>query len=84
MNAKLKRLTLNLLLVHWIMMLKLSHKLVKEAGQRDLNQHAMVIGKKVGAALISNIRISNIMISGVGKLLTSLDMRQNRCVIWHG
>lgn len=84
MNAKLKRLTLNLLLVHWIMMLKLSHKLVKEAGQRDLNQHAMVIGKKVVAALISNIRISNIMISGVGKLLTSLDMRQNRCVIWHG
>ena len=84
MNAKLKRLTLNLLLVHWIMMLKLSHKLVKEAGQRDQNQHAMVIGKKVGAALISNIRISNIMISGVGKLLTSLDMSQNRCVIWQG
>lgn len=77
MNLKLIRLTLNLLLVHQIMMRKHSRKLVKEAGQRDLSQHDMVIGKRAGAALISNICISNIGISGgvifgIGKVMTSL------------
>ena len=94
MNVKLIRQTLNQLLTHQITIHKHSRKLVKEAGQKGLSQHVMVIGKRAGAALISSIGISSIGISSigissVGKVMTPLDMRQNRCVmnrcmIWHG